>query len=181
MVFRDRSGRCIPSWDTPEGAFDGWRERSRGRPCDYSAMAYDALRGGSGIQWPCTDDALGGTERIHTDHVFNTFTDYCETYGHDLLTGAAVDSTGHSALRLDGKAQLKGAPWTPGPGQPDEEYPLVLSTGRTAFHFHTRTRTPHPHPHPHQDDAGTRAAGCGTRRVGRDQPRGRRPPRHRRG
>ena len=141
MGLADRSGRPIPRWDTPQAAFDAWRECSRGRPCDYSAMTYEALRGGSGIQWPCTEDAPGGTERIYTDHVFNTFTGYCETYGHDLLTGAVVDSTGHSALRLDGKAQLKGAPWTPGPGQPDEEYPLLLSTGRTAFHFHTRTKT----------------------------------------
>ena len=30
MGFRDRSGRPIPRWDTPEAAFDGWRECSRG-------------------------------------------------------------------------------------------------------------------------------------------------------
>lgn len=141
MGFTDRSGRPIPRWDTPEAAFDGWRECSRGRPCDYSAMTYDALRGGSGIQRPCTEEKPRGTERIYTDHVFGTFDNYCENYGHDLVTGAVVTPTEHAALRLDGRARLKGAHWTPSPENPGEDYPLALSTGRTAFHFHTRTKT----------------------------------------
>ena len=141
MGFRDRSGRPIPRWDTPEAAFDGWRECSRGRPCDYSGMSYDLLRGSGGIQWPCTDDAPEGTERIYTDHRFPTTDDYCENYGHDLLTGAAVTPTEHAAARYDGKARLKAAPWTPAPEVPGEEYPLALGTGRTAYHFHTRTKT----------------------------------------
>jgi anaerobic selenocysteine-containing dehydrogenase len=141
MGFTDRSGRAIPRWDTPEAAFDGWRECSRGRPCDYSGMSYDLLRGSGGIQWPCTEDSPEGTERIYTDHVFNTFHDYCETYGHDLETGAAVTPTEHGALRLDGRAWLRGAPWTPPPEVPGEDYPLSLGTGRTAYHFHTRTKT----------------------------------------
>jgi ferredoxin-nitrate reductase len=141
MGFEDRSGRPIPRWDTPEGAFDGWRECSRGRPCDYSAMTYDKLRGGSGIQWPCTEDAPEGTERIYTDHVFNTDHDYCENYGHDLTTGAAVTPEEHAAMRLDGRARLIGVPWSPSPEHPGEEYPFALSTGRTVYHFHTRTKT----------------------------------------
>lgn len=35
MGFHDRSGCPILRWRTPEDAFDGWRECSRGRPCDY--------------------------------------------------------------------------------------------------------------------------------------------------
>jgi ferredoxin-nitrate reductase len=141
MGFEDRSGRQIPRWDVPEGAFDGWRECSRGRPCDYSGMTYDSLRGGSGIQWPCTEDSPRGTERIYTDHVFNTQHDYCESFGHDLQTGAAVTPEQHAAWRLDGRARLIGVPWSPSPENPGEEYPFALSTGRTAYHFHTRTKT----------------------------------------
>ncbi len=141
MGFTDRSGRPIPRWDTPEDAFDGWRECSRGRPCDYSGMSYEKLRGSGGIQWPCTDDAPEGTERIYTDHVFNTQDDYCENYGHDLLTGASVTATEHRAARYDGRARLKAAPWTPPPEFPSDDYPLGLGTGRTVFHFHTRTKT----------------------------------------
>jgi anaerobic selenocysteine-containing dehydrogenase len=141
MGFTDRSGRPIPRWEDPEGAFDGWRECSRGRPCDYSGMSYDRLRGSGGIQWPCTEDAPDGTERIYTDHVFNTFDDYCESYGQDLLTGATVTAQQHSARRFDGRARLKAAPWTPSPESPGEAYPLSLSTGRTVYQFHTRTKT----------------------------------------
>ena len=116
MGFTDRSGRPIPRWDTPQDAFDGWRECSRGRPCDYSGMSYGLLRGSGGIQWPCTDEAPQGTERIYTDSHFNTDDDHCENYGHDLLTGASVTPTEHAAKRYDGRARLKGAPWTPPPG-----------------------------------------------------------------
>ena len=83
----------------------------------------------------------GGTERIYTGHRFNTADDYCESYGHDLLTGASVTPTEHQAVRFDGQARLKGAPWTPPPELPSEEYPLGLGTGRTVYHFHTRTKT----------------------------------------
>ncbi|MFL6151241.1 MAG: molybdopterin oxidoreductase family protein [Ornithinibacter sp.] len=141
MGFTDRSGRPIPRWDTPEAAFDGWRECSRGRPCDYTGLSYELLRGSPGIQWPCTDQAPQGTERIYTDARFSTEDGYCENYGHDLLTGAAVTPTEHAAKRYDGRARLKGAPWTPAPEVPSADFPLGLGTGRTVYHFHTRTKT----------------------------------------
>jgi ferredoxin-nitrate reductase len=92
MGFTDRSGRPLPSWETPESAFNAWRECSRGRPCDYSGLSYDKLRYGPGIQWPCTDDAPSGTDRLYVDHHFMTDDDQCETYGHDLrvLGGAGA-------------------------------------------------------------------------------------------
>jgi ferredoxin-nitrate reductase len=141
MGLTDRSGRPIPRWDTPEAAFDAWRECSRGRPCDYSGLSYATLRGSPGVQWPCNESAPRGTERLYTDGRFNTDTGQVENYGHDLQTGATVSQLEHSALRLDGRAQLKAAPWTPGPAQTDDDYPMLLTTGRTAYHFHTRTKT----------------------------------------
>jgi ferredoxin-nitrate reductase len=141
MGFADRSGRPIPRWDAPEAAFDAWRECSRGRPCDYSGMSYALLRTTEGLQWPCTEEAPEGTEHIYTDHRFPTDDDYCETYGHDLLTGASTTATEHAAMRYDGRARLKGAPWTPAPEVPSADYPLGLGTGRTVYHFHTRTKT----------------------------------------
>ena len=140
MDFRDNSGRPLPPWDTPEDAFDGWRECTRGRPCDYTGLSYDKLRGG-GVQWPCNDEAPDGTERLYTDGVFNTFDDQCETYGHDLATGAAVTPTQHAAKRFDGRARLKAVPWTEPPETPSVDYPFRLATGRTVHHFHTRTKT----------------------------------------
>ena len=61
-----------PALGEPEEAFDAWRECSRGRPCDYSGLSYDMLRERGGIQWPCTDEAPDGTERLYTDSEFST-------------------------------------------------------------------------------------------------------------
>jgi len=36
---------------------------------------------------------------------------------------------------------LKPIDWIPPAEVPDEEYPLVLSTGRRLYHYHTRTQT----------------------------------------
>jgi ferredoxin-nitrate reductase len=141
MGFTDRSRRPLPRWETPEEAFNAWRECSRGRPCDYSGLSYDKLRGGPGIQWPCTEEAPNGTERLYVDSDFMTYHDQCETYGHDLTTGAAVSPTDHAAARFDGRARLKAADWTPPPETADDAYPLNLMTGRSVYHFHTRTKT----------------------------------------
>jgi len=141
MGFTDRSGRPLPSWETAEEAFNAWRECSRGRPCDYTGLSYDKLRGGPGIQWPCSDEAPDGTERLYVDHHFMTDDDQCETYGHDLATGASVTAEEHSARRFDGRARLKAAEWEPPSETPDDAYPLHLMTGRSVYHFHTRTKT----------------------------------------
>jgi anaerobic selenocysteine-containing dehydrogenase len=44
-------------------------------------------------------------------------------------------------LNPAGRAVLKTADYTPPPEQPDDEYPYLLTTGRTAYHWHTRTKT----------------------------------------
>jgi ferredoxin-nitrate reductase len=141
MDLRDRDGRPLIKWHDPESAFEAWKECSKGRPCDYSAMSYDKLRASGGIQWPCTDAAPGGTERLYVDGAFNTDTDYAETYGHDLRTGAADSEDEHRAKAPGGRAFLQAAPYEPSPEVPDDEFPLLLNTGRTVYHFHTRTKT----------------------------------------
>ncbi|MFC6093010.1 molybdopterin oxidoreductase family protein [Saccharothrix lopnurensis] len=141
MDFRDKEGAPLITWRTPEEVFDAWREATRGRPVDYTGLSYTRLRGPTGIPWPVNDQAPDGTDRLYTDAVFPTATDECETYGHDLLTGAAVTEQEHRALRPDGRAFLKGAHHTPAHEEPGEDYPLLYTTGRTAYQFHTRTKT----------------------------------------
>jgi ferredoxin-nitrate reductase len=133
MDFRDRDGQPLIKWTDPESAFKAWQACSRGRPCDYSELSYERLRGGSGIQW--------GGERLYADGVFNTRTDYTETYGSDLRTGAENSEQEHRATAPDGRAFLHAAAYEPAPEEPDVEYPLLLTTGRTLYHFHTRTKT----------------------------------------
>jgi anaerobic selenocysteine-containing dehydrogenase len=141
MGFRDRDGQPLIKWRDPEGAFNAWRECSRGRPCDYSALTYDKLDRADGIQWPCTDGAPAGTERLYTDGVFNTAADYCELYGHDLVTGAAIDEERYRAHDPKGRAVIKAADYVPPVEEPDARYPFWLTTGRLVYHWHTRTKT----------------------------------------
>lgn len=68
-------------------------------------------------------------------------TEQCETYGHDLLTGAAVTEQEHRAIAPAGRAFLKGCAYTPAHEEPSADYPLLYTTGRTVYQFHTRTKT----------------------------------------
>ncbi|MFI6132236.1 molybdopterin oxidoreductase family protein [Micromonospora sp. NPDC051141] len=140
MDFRDRDGNPLIPWTGPEEVFRAWQECSRGRPCDYTGITYDRLRAG-GIQWPCDEAHPDGTERLYTDGVFHTDPDYCETYGHDLATGAELLAEEYRAKEPGGRAFLHATPYQPSPEVPGDDYPLLLTTGRTVYQFHTRTKT----------------------------------------
>jgi anaerobic selenocysteine-containing dehydrogenase len=140
MGLQDKDGEPLVKWRSPQDAFDAWRECSRGRPCDYSALSYEKLRDG-GVQWPCTEAAPDGTERLYAGGVFWASPDECETYGRDLETGAPLEAKDYTALNPYGRAVIKAADYRPPHEMPDDEHPLQLITGRTVYHFHTRTRT----------------------------------------
>ncbi|MBU8827589.1 molybdopterin oxidoreductase family protein [Mycolicibacterium goodii] len=141
MDFRDKDGGPLPSWNTPEEAFEAWKRCSAGRPCDYTALTYDKLRGAGGIQWPCNEEHPDGTERLYADGQFFAAPDYCEAYGKDLITGAPLEPTEYRAMNPFGRAIIKAAEYVPPHEPPSPERPYVLITGRTVYHFHTRTKT----------------------------------------
>ena len=141
MDFRDRDGAPLISWNSAEGAFEAWKRCSKGRPCDYSGITYELLRGPSGVQWPRTDGVGNGTERLYVDGHFNTDIGYCETFGHDLATGTPRTQDEYRAIDPDGRAFLYGVEYEEPPETVDDQYPMRLTTGRTLYHFHTRTKT----------------------------------------
>lgn len=141
MDFRDRDGAPLPAWSTPEEAFEAWKRCSAGRPCDYTGLGYEKLRGGSGIQWPCTAEHPDGTERLYAEGRFFADPDYCEAYGKDLITGAPLEPTEYRAMNPHGRAIIKAAEYVPAHERPSPDYPYALITGRTIYHFHTRTKT----------------------------------------
>jgi len=134
-------GAPLISWSTPEECFDAFKAATRGRPCDYSGLTYSMLRSAGSVQWPCNAEHPSGTDRLYTDHRFNTDTDYCEDWGHDLVTGAAHERKDHANLAPAGRAVLHAAQWLPPHEPPDDDHPMTFTTGRTAYHFHTRTKT----------------------------------------
>ena len=141
LDLRDKDGAPLVKWKTPEEAFEAWKECSRGRPCDYTGITYEKLRGGSGIQWPCNEGHPDGTERIYADGKFWSHPDHCESYGRDLVTGTPVEPTEYKALNPQGKAVIKAGEYLPPHEPPSPDHPFQLITGRTLYHFHTRTKT----------------------------------------
>jgi anaerobic selenocysteine-containing dehydrogenase len=141
LGLKDRDGAPLVKWSTPEECFEAFKECSRRRPNDYTGLSYAKLRERGGIQWPCTEDAPDGTERLYTDLVFKTDPNVAEDFGHDLTTGAALTEAEYKALGANGRAILRAAPYVPPREQPSDEYPLRFTTGRTVHHFHTRTKT----------------------------------------
>lgn len=65
----------------------------------------------AGLQWPCPDESHPGTPTLHMDGPMN------------------------------GKAQFQAVDYRPSDELPDDEYPLVLSTGRTLYHYNSATQT----------------------------------------
>lgn len=67
--------------------------------------------GDMGLQWPCPDVNHPGTPVLHV--------------------GKFSRGLGH----------LSAVDWQPPAEEPDEEYPLILTTGRVLYHYHTGTMT----------------------------------------
>lgn len=141
LDLRDKDGGPLVPWNDPEGAFEAWKECTRGRPCDYTGITYEKLRGGSGIQWPCHEAAPEGTERLYAGGSFFSAPEECEHYGRDLETGAPYEEHEYRAANPDARAMLRAAEYIPPHESPGEQFPLHLITGRTLYHFHTRTKT----------------------------------------
>jgi anaerobic selenocysteine-containing dehydrogenase len=141
MGFTDKDGAPLIKWSSPEEAFDAFKAITADRPANYSGISYGLLRERGYVQWPCDPSAPAGTQRLYTEHVFPTQSDYCEDFGHDLMTGAALEREQYEAKHPDGRAMLKPAQYVPAVEGPSDEYPFQLNTGRTVHHFHTRTRT----------------------------------------
>ncbi len=65
-----------------------------------------------GLQWPCPTEDHPGTRFLHKDGKFTR-----------------------------GLGLFNPTDWTPPAEVPDDEYPMMLSTGRRLYHYHTRTQT----------------------------------------
>lgn len=104
-------------------------------------MTYERLASRSGIQWPCTEEKPDGTTHLYTDGHFPSGAGYCETYGHDLDTGASMTPEQYRAQDPQGRAVIKASDYLPPFEEPDGQFPFWLTTGRIVYQFHTRTKT----------------------------------------
>jgi ferredoxin-nitrate reductase len=141
MELKNKDGDPLITWSAPQDAWEAFTALTRQRVCDQSALTYEKLRDADGIQWPCTEEAPHGTERLYADHHFATAADECEDYGHDLATGTQKGPDDYSVHDPYGRAVIKAAHYVSPQQQTDADFPLRLTTGRRVHHWHTRTKT----------------------------------------
>lgn len=105
-------------WESPEAAFQIMKRLSADQPCDFSGIAdYRALDAARGIQWPYPeiDPDTAPQRRLFADGKF---------------------------FHADSRAKFVFENPRPIAEEPDDEYPLMLLTGRgSASQWHTETRT----------------------------------------
>ncbi len=98
----------------PREIFEELRIASKGGVSDYSGITWDRIDQSNGIFWPCPEPGHPGTPRLYEGGKF----------GHP-----------------DGKAHFIPIEWRPSAEMPDEEYPIILTTGRVVSHFLSGTQT----------------------------------------
>jgi formate dehydrogenase major subunit/formate dehydrogenase alpha subunit len=76
-----------------------------------AGISHERIEAEGGLQWPCPTPDHPGTQTLHSDGP------------------------------LRGKAQFQGIVYRPSAELPDQDYPLLLSTGRTLYHYNAGTQT----------------------------------------
>jgi len=102
------------AYKSTEEIFAEYAALTAGTACDCSGVSYARLKHEGPLQWPCPKDDHPGTERLYGDGRFHT---------------------------VDGRAQLIPVDHADPIEMPDDDYPLLLTTGRLKHHWHTMTRT----------------------------------------
>ena len=116
-------GDMFRDWTEPEAVFQIMKRLSRGRPCDITGIRdYRHLDELGGIQWPLPDSAIRNPQSA-------------------IAAERRLFEDGRF-FHADGRARLLFDEPQPMPEQPDDEYPLLLLTGRgSVSQWHTQTRT----------------------------------------
>jgi assimilatory nitrate reductase catalytic subunit len=112
------------TFTSPREIFDELRIASKGGIADYSGITYEKIERQGGVFWPCTSEDDPGTPRLFEAGSWNP-----------IAQGAG------RFYFPDGKARFNVAPYTPPAEDVDDEYPLMLTTGRVVSQFLSGTQT----------------------------------------
>ena len=97
-----------------EDIFRELRHVSRGATNDYYGITYDRIEKEHGVFWPCPDAAHPGTPRLYEGGKF---------------------------FHPDGKARFHAVEYRPPAEDVDEEYPVILTSGRVVSQYLSGTQT----------------------------------------
>ncbi|NUR85066.1 MAG: molybdopterin-dependent oxidoreductase [Nonomuraea sp.] len=113
-VLAGLAGRLGHRFDTePAAVFDELRRASAGGPADYSGITYERIAAETGVFWPCPSDDHPGTPRPFLDR-----------FAHP-----------------DGLARFVPVEHRPPAEEVDDDYPVLLSTGRVLSHYQSGAQT----------------------------------------
>ncbi|TVT29643.1 molybdopterin-dependent oxidoreductase [Salinicoccus cyprini] len=141
MEFKDRDGQPLVDYSTPEECFEEFKGITKGRPCDMTGITYERLEKLNGMRWPVPDEKSTGTPRLYSDFKFHTKVDDVQVFGKDQFTGRALSKEEFQEIGAEGRAILHETYHLPPFEQPNDQYPMWLTTGRSVWHWHTRTKT----------------------------------------
>ncbi len=120
------------TFESPREIFEELRVATKGTVIDYSGVTYERVEENFGVFWPCRshkpdgtlDPAPQGTPRLFEPNSWNP-----------IAKGAGV------FYFPDGKARFNPTPYV-GPAEDvDEEYPIILTTGRVVSQFLSGNQT----------------------------------------
>ncbi|HWC65879.1 MAG TPA: molybdopterin oxidoreductase family protein, partial [Thermoanaerobaculia bacterium] len=102
------------AYSSPREIFEELRVASKGGVSDYFGITWEKIDAQKGVFWPCPSLDHPGTPRLYEGGRF----------GHP-----------------DGKAHFQAVEWRPAAEEPDDEYPVILTTGRVVSHYLSGTQT----------------------------------------
>jgi assimilatory nitrate reductase catalytic subunit len=133
------------SFSGPRAIFDELRVASRGGNADYYGISYEKIERRNGVFWPCPTEDHPGTPRLFEEKFYHP----------------------------DGKAKFHAIGFKPPAETPDEEYPLILTSGRVVYQYLSGNQTrrigflveqcPEPYVEMHPDTALKLKIGDGER------------------
>ena len=112
------------TFETPRAIFEELRRASAGGIADYSGITYERIEQEFGVFWPCPSEDHPGTPRLFEANSYNPI---AEGRGRFYFP--------------DGKARFHVAPYTPPAEEVDDEYPIILTSGRVVSQYLSGTQT----------------------------------------
>ncbi|MBK7392487.1 MAG: formate dehydrogenase subunit alpha [Chloracidobacterium sp.] len=100
-------------FESPREIFDELRVASKGGKADYFGITYEKIDKQDGVFWPCPTEESKGTPRL-----------FEERFAHD-----------------DGKAKFHAIEYKGAAEKPDEEYPLIFTSGRIVHQYLSGNQT----------------------------------------
>lgn len=101
------------SFNSPREIWDELRVASKGGKADYSGISYEKIEQQQGVFWPCPSDESEGTPRL-----------FEERFAHE-----------------DGKARFHAIEYKGAEEKPDDEYPLIFTSGRIVHQYLSGNQT----------------------------------------